>query len=448
MEFVDTTALATALPTMAADFGIRADTLKLALTTYVLALAVFMPASAWLADRFGAKRVYLGALLVFCLGSLACAASNTLAGLVAARALQGLGGAMMAPVGRTIILHATPRAELVSAMNWFTMPAQLGPLLGAPLAGLLLEFADWRWIFLINIPVGVLGAIAVFRFVPNERAAETGDFDMRGYVLAATAIILFIGAAEGASMQAWGSQLALAGIGAVVAGALYLRHARRTPRPVLETSLFADATFRISMLGGTLARFAVGASPLLLPLLLQVGLGWTPLQTGVILMGQPLGTVLAKICSTSLIRRFSFRSVLIGSNLAAAAIGMAPALYGIRTPLWVVFVLMVVTGLARSTQFTINNTIAYAELPREQLSRASTLASVVQQVGHALGICLGGLLLAQQAANQATLQAGDFAMPFIAIGLLGATASLLYLRLHAGAGENMRGRANMTGERN
>ncbi len=440
MEFVDTTALATALPTMAEHFSVRAETLKLALTTYVLALAVFMPASTWLADRFGPKRVYLGALLVFCLGSLACAMSTSLTGLVAARAVQGLGGALMAPVARTIILHATPRSDLVAAMNWFTMPAQLGPLLGAPIAGLVLEVADWRWIFLINLPIGVLGAIAVSRFVTNERAAETRDFDFRGYVLAASAIILFIGAAEVASIQAWSLTLAIAILGAVVTGALYLRHSRRTAHPVLDIRLFADPTFRISMAGGTLARFAVGATPLLLPLLLQIGLGWTPLQTGLVIAGQAIGTLLAKAVSTTMIRRFSLRAVLIGSNLAAAAANMLPALFGMFTPLWVVFLLMVATGLARSTQFTI--TIAFADLRSDQLSSASTMSSVVQQVGHALGISLGGLLLASQAASHESLTAGDFTMPFVLIGLVGATASILYARLHAGAGENMRGRAS------
>ncbi len=440
MEFLDTTALATALPTMAGHFGVRAETLKLALTTYVLALAVFMPASTWLADRFGPKRVYLGALALFCTGSLACAMSDSLPALIAARALQGLGGALMAPVGRTIILHATPKAELVSAMNWFTMPAQLGPLLGAPLAGLILEITDWRWIFLINLPIGVLGAMAVARFVPNERMSRASDFDLRGYVLAASAIILFVGAAEVASMHAWSLTLAGALGGAAITGALYLRHARRTAHPVLNVQLFADPTYRISMLAGTLARCAVGASPLLLPLLLQVGFGWSPLQAGMVLMGLALGTLLAKAVSTTMIRLFSLRSVLIAASLTAAALNMVPALFSVLTPMWTVFLVMIATGVARSTQFTINNTMAFANLENSQLSSASTLASVVQQVGHALGISLGGLLLAAQVTQQETLTASDFTMPFVMVGLVGATAAIAYSRLHSRAGENMRGR--------
>jgi EmrB/QacA subfamily drug resistance transporter len=443
MEFVDTTALATALPTMAGSFGVRPEALKHALTAYVLALAVFMPASTWLADRFGAKRVYLGSLLVFSAGSIACALSSTVPWLVAARILQGLGGALMAPVGRTIILHSVPRSELVPAMNWFTMPAQLGPLLGAPLAGLLLAVADWRWIFLINLPIAVIGALAVARHVPDESSRKNTDFDIRGYVLIATAIVLFVGTLAFADTASWNVLLAVALLGAVASGAAYVRHALRCEHPVLDVRLFADSTFRICMTGGTLARFAVGASPLLLPLLLQVGLGWTPLQAGMVFMGQAVGTLCAKAVATTVLRHFRFRTVLIGSNLAAAALTAAPALFGLLTPMWLAFMLLVATGLTRSLQFTISNTVAYADLKGSQLSAASTLASVIQQVGHAMGISIAGLLLAFSITGVETLEMSDFTMPFVVVGLLAATGSMVYGRLHARAGENMRGMASV-----
>lgn len=441
MEFVDSTALATALPTMAEAFAVPPEALKMALTTYVLALAVFMPASGWLADRLGAKRVYIGAMSIFCVGSLACALSASLPALVAARALQGLGGSLMASVGRIIILHSTPRSELVSAMNWFTMPAQLGPLLGPPIAGLVLAVADWRWIFLINLPIAALGAMAIARFVSNEPLAEARDFDFLGYVLAAAAITLFIGATEAAGTHAPAGSMAAAVLCAIVIGVLYLWHARRTEHPVLDVRLLTERTFCIAMLGGTLARLAVGASPLLLPLLLQIGLGFTPLQSGLVVMGQPIGTLLAKAVSIRALRRFSFRKVLIASNLAAAAATMLPALYGIRTPAWTIFVLMIATGLTRSLQFTVNNTVAFAHLPSNRLSGASTLSSVIQQVGFALGISVGGLLLhISRSAHHGALTAAGFAMPFITIGIVAAGAALVYGRLHPGAGENLRGR--------
>jgi EmrB/QacA subfamily drug resistance transporter len=440
MEFVDTTALATALPSMAGYFGVRPESLKLALTAYVLALAVFMPASAWLADRLGAKRVYLGSLLVFSLGSVACAVSPGLSWLVAARILQGLGGALMTPVGRTIILRSVPRSELVPAMNWFTMPAQLGPLLGPPLAGLLLAVADWRWIFLINLPIAALGALAVARYVPGESSRESRDFDLRGYLLVATAIVLFVGTLAFASSTDGTGLLAAALLASLACGALFVRHALRHKHPVLDVRLLADSTFRNCMTGGTLARFAVGAGPLLLPLLLQLGLGWTPLQAGMVLMGQAIGTVLAKAVATTVLRRYTLRTVLIGSNLAAAALTATPALFGLLTPLWLVFMLLVATGLTRSLQFTVSNSVAYADLKGSELSVASTLASVIQQVGHAVGISIAGLLLALGTTGAGTLELTDFRMPFMAMGLLGATASLAYARLHARAGENMRGR--------
>jgi MFS family permease len=346
----------------------------------------------------------------------------------------------MTPVARTIILRSAKHSDLVAAMNWFTMPAQLGPLLGAPLGGLVLAVADWRWIFLINLPIAALGAMAIVKFVRNERASSIGDFDFGGYALIGTSITLFIVAAELISAHSAGTRLIAAILGALITGALYVRHALRNSHPVLDVRLFADSTFRVSMLAGSLTRLATGATPLLLPLLLQLGLGWSPLLTGQVLMGQAIGTLLAKAVSTRAIRRFSFREVLLVSNLAAAVMNVAPALYRTFTPAWLVFLLTVGMGLTRSLQFTINNTVAYADLERERLSGASTLSSVIQQVGQALGISLAGLLLAtSREAHQGVLSTAAFAMPLTVVALIGGTASVLYGRLRAGAGENIRG---------
>lgn len=445
MEFVDSTAIATALPTMAEFFGVRAQELKLALTTYVLALAVFMPVSAWLSDRFGAKHVYLGALLLFSLGSIACALSTTLTALIVARAVQGLGGALMTPVARTIILRTTPREELVSAMNWFTMPAQLGPLIGPSVAGVVLAVADWRWIFLLNLPVAALGVIAVVQFVPAERAPEIREFDFVGYVLAAATITLFVGAAEIAGMHTWSGVPLLAAVGAIAIGSVYVLHALRCPHPVLNLRLFADLTFRTSMVAGTLSRLAVGATPLLLPLLLQIGLGWTPLQAGLAMTGQALGTLTAKAVSTRIIRYFTFRTVLMGAAVISAGVNMLPATFDESTSLWMAFAVMILTGVSRSTQFTLNNTVAFADLNNRELSGASTLASVVQQAGHALGISVAGVLLASQTTDGQSLGIENFTIPFVAIGLMGASAALFYARLTPSVGAHMRGPAAANG---
>lgn len=440
MEFVDSTALATALPRMASSFAVRPESLKLALTVYVLALALFTPASGWLADRFGAKRVYLGAMGAFCCGSLACALSSSIAALVASRVLQGLGGALMAPVGRTIIVRSAPRSQLVSAMNWFTMPAQLGPLLGPPIAGLVLAVADWRWIFLINLPVAALGAVAIGRFVSNETLEETRKLDLPGYVIAATAFSLLVGATELAgSYTHWGTVVAVLAA-AVVTAIWYVRHALRTPHPILDVRLFVYPTFRISMAAGTVARLAAGATPLLMPLLLQIGLGWTPLQSGLVQSGQAVGTLLAKVVSTRALRRYGFRTVLIAASLTAAGATTLPSLYRHSTPAWLIFGLLVGTALARSLQFTANNTIAYAELSQPQLADAATLASVTQQVGLAIGVSSGGLLLfLSRQAGGGTLTEHSFALPFIVIGILTTGAALLYARLHPNAGAGLRG---------
>lgn len=444
MEFVDSTSLSTALPTMAVYFDVRPEELKLALTTYVLALAIFLPVSSWLSDRFGPKRVYLGALGLFGLGSLACAVAPTLPALVAARAVQGVGGALMTPVARSIILRATPREDLVSAMNWFTMPAQLGPLLGPPIAGLVLSCASWRWIFLLNLPIAVLGAVAVTRFVAAEHPSEIREFDFVGYVLAAITITLLVVTAEIAGMLAWNGVFAIAIAGAVTTGTLYYRHALRCLHPVLDIRLLRDLTFRTSMIGGTLSRMAVGAIPLLMPLLLQLGLGWTPLQSGIVMMGLALGTLGAKAISTRIIRFFSFRTVLIGAAIVSAGVNMLPATFDIGTPVWLACAIMVLTGMTRSTQFTLNNTVAYADLRTHELSRASTLASVVQQVGHALGISVGGILLASQTLNGDALSSDNFTFPFVAIGLIGASGVLFYARLSPSVGAHMRGKARLS----
>ena len=267
MEFIDSTALSTALPTLAHAFHTDPVHLKLALTAYLLALAVFAPASGWVADRYGARCVFLSAMAVFLTGSALCGLSQSLGQLVAARVVQGIGGAMMTPVGRLIVVASAPRDRFVSAMSWFTMPALVGPLLGPPLSGLVLGFAGWPWIFYINLPVGLIGMAAVARFVPRLEQPDPGRFDTGGFALAAVAIVALTSVCEtaGTRLAPWTLQLlaAVLGVSAVV---LFVRHVARVERPVLDLRLLAQPTFRASMVGGTLLRLGIGASPLLLPL--------------------------------------------------------------------------------------------------------------------------------------------------------------------------------------
>ncbi|MCY1046764.1 DHA2 family efflux MFS transporter permease subunit [Corallococcus sp. bb12-1] len=447
MEFLDSTALSTALPTLSVAFGTDPVHLKLALTSYILALAVLAPASGWIADRYGPRRVFMVAMGVFLTASVLCGFSRSLGQLVLFRTLQGLGGALMTPVGRLIIVNSAPRERLVSAMSWFTMPALVGPLLGPPLAGFILGVADWPWIFFINVPVGLLGMWAVARFVPVLKQPDPGPFDKKGFALAVVAITTLMGAAEtaGIGLVPWPAQL---GIALVAVGALaaYVRHALRTPRPVLNLRLLQVPTFRASMLGGALVRMGLGATPFLLPLLFQVGLGWGPLEAGLVTIGTSMGAFACKPVAPVLIRRVGFRKTLIISNLLTAALTAVPAFFRMSTPIPFIIGTLICSGFMRSLQFTATNTVAYADLPREAVSSASTLAVVTQQMALSVGISFGGLMLhVARGGGDVRLTPDRFLLPFLAIGLVSSLAGPLFRRLPPDAGAQIGGRATARG---
>ncbi|WP_395443070.1 MFS transporter [Caulobacter sp. UC70_42] len=306
MEFIDSTALSTALPTLAHAFAVDPIHLKLALTSYILALAVFTPASGWAAERFGARRVFLSAMTVFLLGSALCGQSRSLETLVASRIVQGIGGAMMTPVARLIVVGSTPKDKLLTAMGWFTMPALVGPLIGPPIAGLVLSVADWPWIFYINLPVGLLGVIAVMRFVPrSEPKPDLGRFDTTGFVLSALAVSGLVVVAETAGvglLPPW-AQIALLAL-SIACGFVYLRIAKRTGRPILDLTLLRYPTYRASLVGGTLVRLGIGASPFLMPLLLQVALGWSPLKASFVTLATGVGVLSARPFASKISQAF------------------------------------------------------------------------------------------------------------------------------------------------
>jgi EmrB/QacA subfamily drug resistance transporter len=442
MEFIDSTALSTALPTLATAFHTDPVHLKLALTSYILALAVMAPASGWAADRYGPRRVFMIAMSVFLAGSVLCGFAQSLGQLVAFRTLQGLGGAMMTPVGRLIVVGSAPRDRLVSAMSWFTMPALVGPLVGPPLAGFILGIADWPWIFFINVPVGLLGMAAVLRFVPPLRQPDPGPFDARGFLLAAVAITSWVGLAETAGMDLIpvAAQAALGAL-ALMATGLYLRHSRRAERPVMNLGLVRFLTFRASLVGGTVLRLGLGATPFLLPLLFQVALGWTPFEAGLVTIGTSVGALACKPMAPGILRRFGFRRTLLVSNFATAVLTAVPALFRHSTPVPLIIALLAVAGFMRSLQFTATNTVAYAELPAGAVSNASTLSVVAQQVGLSLGISFGGLMLhVARGGAEGPLTPERFFLPFIAVGLVSALAGPIYRRLPENAGASISGR--------
>ena len=444
MEFVDSTALSTALPTLARACGTDPIHLKLALTSYIVALAVFAPASGWIADRFGAKRVFMIAMTIFMAGSILCGFAHSLGELVAYRVIQGMGGAMMTPVGRLIIVGSAPRERLVAAMSWFTMPALVGPLVGPPIAGLILSVADWPWIFFVNAPVCLLGMAAVAALVPKLRQPHPGRFDFAGFVMSAVAISALVGATEtiGLKIVPPAVQVAAALL-AVGVGALYVRHALRIERPVLDLRLLRYATFRASLTGGTFVRLGIGAGPFLMPLLLQVGLGWSPFRAGMITIGQGLGAMSAKFFAPGLLRRFGFRTILTATVIGAAVMTAIPGFFRDWTPVWLIMALLVVAGFIRSNQFTAANTVAYADVPQDKVSAASTLATVAQQVGLSLGISFGGLMLhlAKGSEPERLLTPDRFTAPFIAVGVVTLLALPVYLRLPRSAGSGIGGRS-------
>lgn len=443
MEFIDSTALSTALPTLSRAFAVDPIHLKLALTSYILALAVFTPASGWAAERIGARRVFLSAMAVFLLGSALCGLSRDLSGLVAARMIQGLGGAMMTPVARLIVVSATPKDRLLTAMGWFTMPALVGPLIGPPIAGLVLSVADWPWIFYINLPVGLLGVLAVLRFVPRSQPKrDIGRFDTPGFVLSALAISGLVVAAETSGVDllpAWVQVGLLVVSGAC--GVAYLRIAKRTARPILDLTLLRYPTFRASLVGGTLVRLGIGASPFLMPLLLQVALGWSPLKASVVTLATGVGVLVARPFAAAGLKRFGFRTSLAVFVTLTALFTAAPGVFGPATPMWAMMAALTLGGFCRSNQFIAANTIAYADVPETSTAAASTLSAVTQQIGLALGVSFGGVMLHLARGGGEALTPDRFTLPFAAIGLVTLLALPVYLSLDKDAGATISGRS-------
>ncbi|HEY5409491.1 MAG TPA: DHA2 family efflux MFS transporter permease subunit [Caulobacteraceae bacterium] len=441
MQFIDQTALSTALPTLAVAFKIPPIDLKLVLTSYILVQAVVVPASGWAADRYGARRIFIAAMAVFLLGSVLCGLSRTLGELVLFRILQGAGAAMIMPVGRIIVVGQSPREQLVKAMALLTTPAMVGPIIGPPLTGLILKIASWPWIFYINVPVGILGMIAVWKFVPRTRQPHPGRFDTLGFVLAALAMSTTMGLAEtvGFNLIPWTVQVA-ALVVAVASIAGFIHHARRAEKPVLDLSLLRLKTFRASCTGGALIRIGIGATPFLMPLLLQIAMGWSPLQAGSLTIGMAIGALLSRPLATRLMRRFGFRTILVWTAGMVACFTMAPGFFRTGTPVWIMFAILAVGGFVRATQFTASNSLSFAEVDQQGVTAASTLQAVILQLSISMGITVGSLALQLARLNAGPqLTASQFTLPFCFVGLLSLLAVPVYARLHRDIGADMTG---------
>ncbi len=444
MENTDSTVLSTALPAIAADLQQDPIALKLALTSYLVSLAVFIPVSGWMADRYGAKNIFRAALAVFMAGSLACAAADSLPGFVAARFVQGIGGAMMVPVGRLVLLRSVPRSELVNAMAWVTMPALIGPVFGPPLGGFITTYFDWRWIFIINLPVGLAGILLATRFMGDLREEERRPLDVFGFLTFGFGLaLLMLGFSTGGRhLVPLEASVAASVIGAVLV-AMYVRHALRVPAPLVDLTLMRLPTMRNGMIGGVLFRVGVGAIPFLLPLMLQLGFGLSPLHSGLLTFAAAGGAMVMKGLAARILRRFGFRQVLVWNAVISGAFIAANGLFTPATPAFVMITVLLVGGCFRSLQFTSLNTIVYAEVPSERMSGATSLVSVTQQVALSAGIAVGAgvLQFASQVGHGSELAAGDFWPAFLAVGAISACSAFFFSALDPDAGAEMAGRA-------
>ena len=443
MENMDSTVIATSLPAIARALDTNPLALKLAVTSYLLSLAICIPASGWIADHFGARNVFRLAIGVFVLGSIGCAASRSLEEFVLARVVQGMGGAMMTPVGRLIMVRSIDKKLLVNAMSLVTMPALIGPICGPPLGGFITTYASWHWIFLINVPVGLAGIVLASRYIANVRVDRYDPFDYIGFVLSGLAIagLAFGLSALGLEFLPVSIVTTLICVGAVAAVA-YVIHARRTPAPILDLSLLRLPTFRASIFGGFLFRLGIGALPFLLPLLLQIGFNLTPFQSGLITFTTALGSFFMKAAIVSVLNRFGYRNVLLYNALISSAFLAACATFAPGMSYVVMIVILLSGGFFRSLQFTSINTIAYAEIEPPKMSRATAMVAAAQQLSLSTGVAVGALIveLTLRLKHSPTMGAADFPPAFLAIGALAASAAFIFARLPPDAGAELSGR--------
>ena len=441
MENMDSTVISTSLPAIAADIGSNPITLKLALTSYYVALAIFIPISGWMADRFGARRVFRGAILVFVAGSVACAASASLAEFVGARFMQGMGGAMMTPVARLVLVRSTPRSALVSAMAWLAVPALVGPVVGPPVGGFITTFFSWHWIFLINVPIGLAGVAVAGRVLPDMPPVSVGRIDWPGFFLAAVASAGIVFGLSVVSLPALPPAVGLATLLLGAAAAfLYVRHARRTPGPILDLRLLRQPAPRIAIASGMLFRIGSGAVPFLLPLLFQIGFGLTPFASGMLTFATALGSIALKFIASAMLRLMGFRNVLILASLSGAALIAANALFTSATPHWVIIAVLVAAGITRSLYFTASNALVFAEIDDREASQATAIAAVSQQISIALGVAVAGIFLeAHHFFTGEETGPSAFFVAFIGVAAVAACSALPTLRLAPDAGRSVSG---------
>jgi EmrB/QacA subfamily drug resistance transporter len=441
MENMDSTVIATSLPAIAADIGAEPISLKLALTAYFVALAIFIPLSGWMADRFGARNIFRWAIGVFVVGSILCAFSYSLQTFVGARFLQGMGASMMTPIARLVLVRATPRKELVAAMAWLTIPALIGPLTGPPVGGFLTTYLSWHWIFWINVPIGIAGIVLVTIYLPKIETRTPRPIDFPGFVLAG---IAFAGIIFGLSVISLPAIPTVAGYIAVavgcVAALLYWRHTRKTANPLLDPHLFRHRMFRSAIIGGSLFRIGVGATPFLLPLMLQLAFGLSPFESGLITFIGAIGAISSKFVAEWVFARFGFPRVLSTAGVAACVLLAINGFFVPETPRLFIYLVLLVTGLMRSIFFTGINALGFADVDEHEASQATAITAVSQQLAIAFGVALaGGTLELSSRLGGGELGLDDFHIAWFVVAGVSLISALPFLRLPPDAGSDVSG---------
>ncbi|WP_158905478.1 MFS transporter [Burkholderia sp. L27(2015)] len=444
LQNLDTSIMATALPSIADSLHLETLRLNLAITSYLLSLAVFLPASGWLADRFGARRVFCWAIVLFSLGSTLCGLANNLPELVVFRILQGMGGAMMVPVGRLILLRSVPSAELIAAMVWFTVPGAFGRLAGPMLGGLIVTFVSWRWIFLLNIPFGVLGVVMARIFIAKDGPEATLDpFDHRGFVLSAAGLVGLVGGFEtaGKGLLPGAATLLMIAFGALALW-VFERSSREHSTPIINLRLLKFPTYRTGVLGGMPLRIAIGASPFLLPLMFQLGFGLSPLLSGFLSLAPAVGSLSTRALIAGAIKRIGFRWLLVSATGLTAAFYASYGLFRPTTSHVLIFVVLLLGGLFNSAAMVTLNTLGYSDIPAPSMSRATALAGMAQQLSISMGVAFASTLVTGAAwlhgASADHLSARDFSPAFVVVGAVTLISVWSFLKLTEASGANLR----------